>query len=58
MTSRPKRPISWVDSFRSILTMEESRGFDNKAVMGGLDRFIQTVKDIKIHLQTYAYSGN
>ena len=22
--------------------MEESRGFDNKAVMGGLDRFIQT----------------
>ena len=42
MTSRPKRPISWVDSFRSILTMEESRGFDNKAVMGGLDRFIQT----------------
>ncbi|SVD25025.1 uncharacterized protein METZ01_LOCUS377879, partial [marine metagenome] len=42
MTSRPKIPISWVDSFRSILTMEESRGFDNKAVMGGLDRFIQT----------------
>ncbi|MEC9081030.1 MAG: hypothetical protein VYE44_04570, partial [Verrucomicrobiota bacterium] len=24
----------------------------------GLDRFIQTVKDIKIHLQTYSYSGN
>jgi len=24
----------------------------------GVDRFIQTVKDIKIHLQTYSYSGN
>ncbi len=24
----------------------------------GLDRFIQTVNDIKIHLQTYSYSGN
>lgn len=24
----------------------------------GLDRFIQTVRDIKIHLQTYSYSGN
>ena len=42
MTSRPKNPISWVDSFWNILTIEESRGFDNKAVLGGLDRFIQT----------------
>lgn len=24
----------------------------------GLDRFIQTVNDIKIHFQTYSYSGN
>ena len=24
----------------------------------GLDRFIQTVEDIKIHLQTYSYSDN
>lgn len=24
----------------------------------GLDRFIQTVNDIKIHMQTYSYSGN
>jgi hypothetical protein len=24
----------------------------------GLDRFIRTVKDIKLHLQTYSYSGN
>ena len=24
----------------------------------GLDRFLQTVKDIKIHWVTYSYSGN
>lgn len=24
----------------------------------GLDRFIRTVKDVKLHLQTYSYSGN
>jgi hypothetical protein len=24
----------------------------------GLDRFIQTVNDIKLHLRTYSYSGN
>ena len=31
--------------------MEESKGFDNKAVMGGLDRFIQTwAEDMVAHL--------
>ena len=24
----------------------------------GLDRFIQTVKDVKLHFVTYSYSGN
>jgi hypothetical protein len=24
----------------------------------GLDRFIETVKDIKLHLVTYSYAGN
>jgi hypothetical protein len=24
----------------------------------GLDRFIQTVEDIKVHFNTYSYSGN
>ena len=24
----------------------------------GLDRFIQTVKDIKLHFVTYSYAGN
>jgi ATP-dependent DNA helicase RecG len=51
MTSRPKGALSWVDAFRNILTMEESKGFDNKAVMGGLDRFIQIwTEDMVAHL--------
>ncbi len=31
---------SWADTFQNILQLEESRGFDNKAVMGGLDKFV------------------
>ena len=29
------------DSFRKILTLEESKGFDDTAVIGGLDRFLR-----------------
>ena len=32
---------SWVKAFESILKLEESHGFDDKAVMGGLDRFVE-----------------
>ena len=31
---------SWADAFQNILVLEESHGFDNKAVMGGLDKFV------------------
>ena len=31
---------SWVAAFQNILKLEESHGFDNKAVMGGLDKFV------------------
>ena len=31
---------SWADKFHNILTLEETRGFDNKAVVGGLDKFV------------------
>ena len=30
----------WVVAFQNILKIEESHGFDNKAVMGGLDKFV------------------
>ena len=31
---------SWAGAFQNILNIEESHGFDNKAVMGGLDKFL------------------
>jgi len=31
---------TWVGAFQNILDIEESHGFDNKAVMGGLDKFL------------------
>ena len=31
---------SWSGAFQNILNIEESHGFDNKAVMGGLDKFL------------------
>ena len=32
---------AWRESLRNILELEESRGFDNRAVVGGLDKFLQ-----------------
>ena len=40
MASQKSRVPSWADAFQNILELEESRGFDNKAVMGGLDKFV------------------
>ena len=40
MASEKSSAPSWADAFQNILKLEESRGFDNKAVMGGLDRFV------------------
>jgi len=36
---------SWVAAFQNILKIEESHGFDNKAVMGGLDKFVARFAD-------------
>ena len=41
MTSQQTKTPSWLDPFRKILELEEARSFDNTAVMGGLDRFVQ-----------------
>ena len=30
-----------VESFRKILSLEQDRGYDDTAVMGGLDRFLE-----------------
>ncbi len=32
---------SWSEAFRNILKLEESRGFNDSAVTGGLDRFLE-----------------
>ena len=41
MVSRPKSATSWTGPFLNILKLEESRAFDNTAVVGGLDKFTQ-----------------
>ena len=41
MAARQTKPPSWVTPFSRILDLEEARGFDNTAVMGGLDRFME-----------------
>ena len=35
----------WVVAFQNILKIEESHGFDNKAVVGGLDKFVDRWAD-------------
>ncbi|HEU0022624.1 MAG TPA: ATP-dependent DNA helicase RecG [Dehalococcoidia bacterium] len=40
MASQPTTTPPWVEALRKILDLEAARGFDNGAVMGGLDRFV------------------
>ena len=44
-------------SLRGILALEQSRGFDNSAVAGGLDRFIEDSRDIVPWLSELFESG-
>ena len=41
MVSQPETTPTWLLPFRNILRLEEERGFDNGAVLGGLDKFLQ-----------------
>ena len=41
MVSQPESTPGWLLPFRNILQLEENRGFDNGAVLGGLDKFLQ-----------------
>ena len=40
MVSQPESTPGWLIPFRNILQLEEDRGFDNGAVVGGLDVFV------------------
>ena len=46
-TKEPEKETvpSWAGAFQNILKLEESHGFDNKAVMGGLDKFLARWSD-------------
>ncbi|MCH8107203.1 MAG: ATP-dependent DNA helicase RecG [Chloroflexi bacterium] len=41
MVSQPETSPTWLLPFRNILQLEEDHGFDNGAVWGGLDKFLQ-----------------
>jgi ATP-dependent DNA helicase RecG len=45
MVSHQTNALPWVDPFSKILDLEEAHSFDNKAVVGGLDRFIERWAD-------------
>ena len=49
---------TWQDSLRKILQLEESHGFDDRAVVGGLDKFIQLwAKAMADHLGDPSLAG-
>ena len=51
MVSQPESTPGWLIPFRNILQLEVDRGFDNGAVVGGLDRFLQRwAPDMASHL--------
>ncbi len=45
MATQESGSPAWADAFQNILKLEESHGFDNKAVLGGLDKFVARFAD-------------
>jgi ATP-dependent DNA helicase RecG len=45
MATQESGSPTWAEAFQNILKLEESHGFDNKAVMGGLDKFVARFAD-------------
>ena len=41
MAAEPQSPPQWIELFGKILELEKLRGYNNSAVAGGVDRFIQ-----------------
>ena len=53
MTSRSKTAPHRLQTFLKILDLEESKGFDNEAVIGGMDEFTQPLAE-----EMAAYTGD
>ena len=53
MTSRSKTVPHQLQTFLKILDLEESKGFDNEAVIGGMDEFTQPLDE-----EMAAYTGD
>ena len=41
MTTRSSKTVAWSDTFRNILELERANGFNDKAVIGGMDGFVR-----------------
>ncbi len=45
MTSQSTKPAAWIKPFRNILELERANGFNDKAVIGGMDSFVRLYAD-------------
>ncbi|PKB80407.1 MAG: hypothetical protein BZY88_08835 [SAR202 cluster bacterium Io17-Chloro-G9] len=53
MVSKPEITSAWLNPFRNILQIEEDHGFDNRAVVGGLDKFLERwAPDMALELES------
>ena len=41
MTTRSRKSVDWIAAFSNILELEEANGFNDKAVIGGLDGYVR-----------------
>ena len=41
MAYRSTKPDTWIKTFRNILELEQANGFNDKAVIGGMDAFVR-----------------
>ena len=45
MAYRSTKPDTWIKTFRNILELEQANGFNDKAVIGGMDAFVRIWAD-------------
>ena len=41
MTQRGASPSDWTEILRNVIALESQRGYNNSAVVGGMDRFLE-----------------